>query len=71
MHNQLFAILMGPLLTPSATCSTAASCSAATASTGERPLLAGGAALRAALPELPCLSSAVHITKGATPTLRA
>jgi hypothetical protein len=70
MHSQLFEILMGSLLTPSAACS-ARSTAATTGSAAERPLLGSGATLGAALPVLPRLSPAAHITKGATRTLRA
>src|SRR4051812_44156945 len=70
MHSQLFEILMGSLLTPSAACSVP-STAATTGSAAERPLLGSGATLGAALPVLPRLSPAAHITKGATRTLRA
>jgi hypothetical protein len=69
MHSQIFGILMGPLLPPSAASS--ARSTAATAGAGKRPLLGSRAALRTALPELPCLSPAVHIDKCASRTLRA
>jgi hypothetical protein len=60
---------MGSLLPPSAASS--ARSTAATAAASERPLLGSRAALRTALPELPCLSPAVHIAKRASRTLRA